>query len=200
MSFSVGGSIFWSGTSHRWRRLRRGGNGSSTSRWACYIGSMIERTGHCLCGAVRFRLSAEPLATRVCWCRDCQHLSANGLANLLVPTAALEISGQVREFVRTAQSGNKIQQRFCPRADRLCSQIHRRGRRSRLCEQGRWTTLPPCARQRTSGLAALLPGRASIRNSSASSNSHHRRALRPEPKPFLCEHGGNCDADPGSTA
>lgn len=114
MSFSVGGSIFWSGTSHRWRRLRRGGNGSSTSRWACYIGSMIERTGHCLCGAVRFRLSAEPLATRVCWCRDCQHLSANGLANLLVPTAALEISGQVREFVRTAQSGNKIQQRFCP--------------------------------------------------------------------------------------
>ena len=75
---------------------------------------MIERTGHCLCGAVRFRLSAEPLATRVCWCRDCQRISANGLVNLLVPTAAIEISGQLSEFARTADSGNKIRQRFCP--------------------------------------------------------------------------------------
>jgi hypothetical protein len=75
---------------------------------------MTERTGHCLCGAVRFRLFAEPLATRVCWCRDCQHLSANGMVNLLVPTAALEISGPLSEFERTAESGNKIRQRFCP--------------------------------------------------------------------------------------
>jgi hypothetical protein len=75
---------------------------------------MTERTGHCLCGAVRFRLSAEPLAARVCWCRDCQHLSANGMVNILVSTAAIEISGQLSEFVRTAASGNKIRQRFCP--------------------------------------------------------------------------------------
>jgi hypothetical protein len=75
---------------------------------------MTERTGHCLCGAVRFRLSAEPLAARVCWCRDCQHLSANGMVNMLVPTAALEISGQLSEFLRAADSGNKIRQRFCP--------------------------------------------------------------------------------------
>jgi len=75
---------------------------------------MTERTGHCLCGAVRYRLTGEPLATRICWCRDCQRLSANGLVNLLVPTAALEISGQVSEFARTADSGNKIRQRFCP--------------------------------------------------------------------------------------
>ena len=29
---------------------------------------MTERTGHCLCGAVSFKLVAEPLATRICWC------------------------------------------------------------------------------------------------------------------------------------
>src|SRR5664279_4813532 len=75
---------------------------------------MTERNGHCLCGAVRFRLSAEPLATRVCWCRDCQHISANGTVNLLVPTEALDISGQLSEFARTAYSGNEIRQRFCP--------------------------------------------------------------------------------------
>lgn len=75
---------------------------------------MTIRTGHCLCGAVHFRLSAEPVAIRVCWCRDCQHISANGTVNLLVPTAALESSGQTSEFTRTAASGNEVQHRFCP--------------------------------------------------------------------------------------
>ena len=36
---------------------------------------MTERTGRCLCGAVSFKLVAEPLATHLCWCRDCQHLA-----------------------------------------------------------------------------------------------------------------------------
>jgi hypothetical protein len=76
---------------------------------------MTERTGHCLCGAVRFRITAEPLTTRVCWCRDCQRISANGMVNLLAPTTAIEISGALSEFVRTADSGNHIRQRFCPR-------------------------------------------------------------------------------------
>src|SRR5262249_43028540 len=76
---------------------------------------MTDRTGRCLCGDVRYSLSAEPVATRVCWCRDCQHVSANGLVNLLIPTAAISISGQTSEYVRTADSGNNIRQRFCPR-------------------------------------------------------------------------------------
>lgn len=75
---------------------------------------MSDRSGRCLCGAVTFRLTAEPVAARVCWCRDCQRFSANGSANIIVPTAALEISGPTTEFERTADSGNKIRQRFCP--------------------------------------------------------------------------------------
>jgi len=76
---------------------------------------MTERNGHCLCGAVSFRLLAEPVATRVCWCRDCQHLAANGTVNVVVPTAALNISGETSEFSSTADSGNQISRRFCPR-------------------------------------------------------------------------------------
>ena len=49
---------------------------------------MSERRGNCLCGAVRYRLTAEPLVTRICWCRDCQRISANGTVNAIVPTAA----------------------------------------------------------------------------------------------------------------
>lgn len=75
---------------------------------------MTERTGHCLCGAVSFKIVAEPLATRVCWCRDCQHLAANGSVNLLVPTDALTISGTLAEYTKTADSGNVVTRQFCP--------------------------------------------------------------------------------------
>lgn len=76
---------------------------------------MTERTGRCLCGAVSFKLVTEPLATRVCWCRDCQHLAANGSVNLLVPADALMVSGALAEYVKTADSGNEVTRQFCPR-------------------------------------------------------------------------------------
>lgn len=75
---------------------------------------MTERTGRCLCGAVTFTLSADPLAVRICWCRDCQHLAANGTVNLLVPADALSVSGPVAEHVKTADSGNQLTRQFCP--------------------------------------------------------------------------------------
>ncbi|SBT07297.1 Glutathione-dependent formaldehyde-activating GFA [Candidatus Propionivibrio aalborgensis] len=75
---------------------------------------MTERTGRCLCGAVSFELAAEPLATRVCWCRDCQHLAANGSVNLLVSADALTISGTLSEYTKTADSGNVVTRQFCP--------------------------------------------------------------------------------------
>jgi hypothetical protein len=75
---------------------------------------MTERTGRCLCGAVSFSLAADPLATRICWCRDCQHMSANGTVNLLVAADALTISGALSEHVKTADSGNAVTRQFCP--------------------------------------------------------------------------------------
>jgi hypothetical protein len=47
---------------------------------------MASYQGGCLCGQVRFSLNAEPVASRVCWCRDCQRLAANGTANAIFPT------------------------------------------------------------------------------------------------------------------
>jgi hypothetical protein len=75
---------------------------------------MSDRTGRCLCGAVTFTLTADPVATRICWCRDCQHLAANGSVNLLVPADALTVSGQVSEHTKQADSGNRISRQFCP--------------------------------------------------------------------------------------
>ncbi|MBE9608640.1 GFA family protein [Chitinilyticum piscinae] len=75
---------------------------------------MSERSGRCLCGAVHFTLTREPLATRICWCRDCQHLAANGSVNLMVDSDALQITGEVKGYVKTADSGNQITRQFCP--------------------------------------------------------------------------------------
>jgi len=75
---------------------------------------MTERSGRCLCGAVSFKLAAEPLSTRVCWCRDCQHLAANGSVNLLVQAESLFVSGQISEYTKKADSGDDVTRQFCP--------------------------------------------------------------------------------------
>lgn len=76
---------------------------------------MPERTGACLCGEIRFRLTAEPTASRICWCRDCQRLAANGTVNVVVPSASLELTGSPTAHTRQADSGNQVTRRFCPR-------------------------------------------------------------------------------------
>jgi hypothetical protein len=76
---------------------------------------MTDRTGSCLCGAVRYRVSGEPVIARVCWCRHCQRIASNGTVNAVFPDTALEVTGATSEYERTADSGNKIRQRFCPR-------------------------------------------------------------------------------------
>ena len=75
---------------------------------------MTERTGHCLCGAVSFKLVGEPVAARICWCRDCQHISANGTVNMVVPAENLCFTGALSEYTSTADSGNQIVRQFCP--------------------------------------------------------------------------------------
>ncbi len=75
---------------------------------------MTPINGGCLCGQVRFRIASEPGPARICWCRDCQRIAANGTANAIFPTAAIEITGEMRQHVKTADSGNQVTRRFCP--------------------------------------------------------------------------------------
>jgi hypothetical protein len=71
-------------------------------------------TGGCLCGQVRFRIEADPGASRYCWCRDCQRLASNGTVNVIFPTDAIAITGMPAQHVKTADSGNSVTRRFCP--------------------------------------------------------------------------------------
>lgn len=76
---------------------------------------MTERTGRCLCGAVQYRLTVEPIVSRICWCKDCQHIAANGTVNAIFPSASIEITGTLNEYASKADSGNTLQRRFCPK-------------------------------------------------------------------------------------
>lgn len=71
--------------------------------------------GGCLCGAVRIMIDAEPMAARQCWCRLCQYLGAgSGTVNVVFPTDAVTITGDVRWHASIADSGNAMRRGFCP--------------------------------------------------------------------------------------
>src|SRR5215216_2799678 len=71
--------------------------------------------GGCLCGAVRYRTEAEPIVTRLCWCRVCQYIAAgNAAVGVCFPTAGFAVTGETRDFVSVADSGNRMHRRFCP--------------------------------------------------------------------------------------
>ncbi len=70
--------------------------------------------GGCLCGRVRFRIEAYPGPSRICWCRDCQRIASNGTANVIFPSAALQITGTTSRHEKVADSGNVVTRRFCP--------------------------------------------------------------------------------------
>jgi hypothetical protein len=75
----------------------------------------MDITGGCLCRAVRYRISAPPIVTRVCWCRLCQYLGAgSGTVNTCFPRTALTLEGEIREYPGVADSGNIMYRRFCP--------------------------------------------------------------------------------------
>ena len=75
----------------------------------------MEITGGCLCGSVRFRITAAPIVTRACWCRLCQYLGAgSGTVNVCFRTEAVTIDGETRDYRSIADSSNVMHRRFCP--------------------------------------------------------------------------------------
>ena len=71
-------------------------------------------TGGCLCGQVRYEISGEPMFTAICHCKNCQRQSGAAYSvNLGVPSQAFNLSGQLKTFVDTGESGGEVMRRFC---------------------------------------------------------------------------------------
>lgn len=71
-------------------------------------------SGGCSCGAIRYEVSAEPMAMFLCHCRSCQYESAGGpSAVVMVPRAAFKLNGMPKGHTVIADSGQPSTRRFC---------------------------------------------------------------------------------------
>lgn len=72
--------------------------------------------GGCQCGAITFEAEIDEKQVNVCHCTDCQAFSGSAF-RVSVPAPAKEFklkSGTPKAYVKTAESGNKRVQMFCP--------------------------------------------------------------------------------------
>ena len=78
-------------------------------------------TGGCLCGAVRYESSGEPVYSLLCHCRDCQRQSGTAyVAAMRVSAAGFRITkGQPKLYLKAADSGNEVARAFCPECGSL---------------------------------------------------------------------------------
>jgi hypothetical protein len=73
--------------------------------------------GACHCGDITFEAEIDPEKVTICHCTDCQTLSGSPYrASVPVPADKFKIlTGEPTKYVKTAESGNKRVQAFCPR-------------------------------------------------------------------------------------
>jgi len=72
--------------------------------------------GGCHCGKITFEAEADPEKATICHCTDCQRMSGapfNAVIRVLENDFKLK-SGTLKMYVKTAESGNKRAQMFCP--------------------------------------------------------------------------------------
>jgi hypothetical protein len=72
--------------------------------------------GKCHCGQITYEAIVDPEKVTVCHCTDCQILTGSAYrAAVPVPREVFSLrTGQPKIYVKTAESGNKRAQAFCP--------------------------------------------------------------------------------------
>lgn len=72
-------------------------------------------TGSCHCGAVRFDAEIDSSKVVVCHCMDCQVLTGSAFRVFVpAPASRFRIAGPTTSYVKTAESGLRRRQAFCP--------------------------------------------------------------------------------------
>ena len=72
--------------------------------------------GGCHCGFIAYEADVDPEKVEICHCTDCQTFSGSAFRTVVPATMGSFrlLSGQPKIYVKTAESGNKRVQAFCP--------------------------------------------------------------------------------------
>ena len=72
-------------------------------------------TGGCICGAVRYEISAEPLLMIKCHCRDCQRTTGGPYVPAVIfPFTAFRLTqGSIQHFATESDGGGHNLRGFC---------------------------------------------------------------------------------------
>jgi len=73
-------------------------------------------TGSCLCGKVKYECTRKPESATYCHCDDCRKTTGSAF-NVGVRVSVSDfkiISGEVKGYTKTADSGNQLTRVFCP--------------------------------------------------------------------------------------
>ena len=70
--------------------------------------------GGCLCGQVRYTITARPLALNACHCTDCKvSTGSDHIEMIIVPSEAFSHTGETHNFIKTAASGRQLDIHRC---------------------------------------------------------------------------------------
>lgn len=72
-------------------------------------------SGSCQCGNVSYQLLSPPEMVLACHCRQCQKLSTSAFSiTALIKPESVVFDGELREWQRYGDNGNKNFAKFCP--------------------------------------------------------------------------------------
>ncbi|RYD25882.1 MAG: GFA family protein [Verrucomicrobiaceae bacterium] len=73
-------------------------------------------TGGCICGAVRYESTAEPVLMLKCHCRDCQQITGGPYVPAVIfPHQAFRVTqGEIRKHATDSENGGHNLRGFCP--------------------------------------------------------------------------------------
>ena len=77
---------------------------------------MQELRGGCHCGNITYTAEIDSDKVGLCHCTDCQTLSGSAFSVMaMTREGAFELkSGELKVYIKTAESGNQREQTFCP--------------------------------------------------------------------------------------
>ena len=75
----------------------------------------MERTGKCLCGALRVVVTGAPSVVNACHCTDCQRRSGAPMtSNAYYSDKNVRLEGISRTYRRISAAGRWVDHKFCP--------------------------------------------------------------------------------------